>query len=200
MLTVEDDPASVDRKLTAGELSCPVCDGSLRPWAFAARRVLRGFGRVVARRPRRARCRRCGRTHVLLPVVAFSRRADLAAVIGAGLVAAASGLGARRVAGVLGRPVGTVRGWLRRLAGRAEAVRRVFTTLLVAVGVDPVVPAGAGSPLADAVEAVLGAAVAVASRWPRPGGLAPWRVAAAVTHGTFLAPQMITAVRRPPDR
>ena len=42
--------------------------------------------------------------------------------------------GFRRIAADLGRPAETVRGWLRRFAERAEAVRSVFTVWLRAVG------------------------------------------------------------------
>ena len=55
---------------------------------------------------------------MLLPVVVLLRRADTSAVIGAALVAKAAGAGHRRIAMVLGRPAETVRGWLRRFAGR----------------------------------------------------------------------------------
>jgi hypothetical protein len=127
-------------------------------------------------------------THVLLPVVALARRADLAEVVGAALAARAAGAGLRTVAAGVGRAVGTVRGWLRRFAGRAEAVRAVFTVLLVDVGPDPVVPAAAGSVFADAVAAVLGAAAAVAARWPVLGVVSPWLAASAVSGGRLLAP------------
>lgn len=139
-------------------------------------------------RPRRAWCRRCGITHVLLPVVALLRRADLAEVIGAALAARAAGAGYRRVAAGLSRPPDTVRGWLRRFAGRAETVRVAFTVLLVDTGPDPVVPAAAGSLFADAVAAVVGAAVAVAARWPQLGVVSPWLAASAATGGGLLAP------------
>jgi hypothetical protein len=61
------------------------------------------------------------------------RRADAVRVIGAALLAKAAGLGHRRVAVVVGRPQSTVRGWLRRFAGRAESVRVMFTGLLHAL-------------------------------------------------------------------
>ena len=54
--------------------------------------------------PRRARCTGCRVTHVLLPVMLLVRRADTAAVIGAGLTAKATGVGHRLIAAVLGRP------------------------------------------------------------------------------------------------
>jgi hypothetical protein len=127
-------------------------------------------------------------THVLLPVVALVRRADLVEVIGAALVAKAAGLGCRSIAARLGRPPDTVRGWLRRFAARARAVRVAFTVLLVDTAPDPGVPAVAGSPVADAVAAVVGAAVAVAARWPLLGAVSPWLAASAASGGRLLAP------------
>lgn len=191
MLTVEVDVVSVERRLLSGGLGCPGCAGVLAPWGWGRVRLLRGEGGQRVRvHPRRARCAGCRVTHVLLPVVALVRRADLAEVIGVALVAKARGLGVRRIAGGLGRPAGTVRGWLRRFAARAGSVRVVFTGLLVEVGVDPVVPAPAGSVFADAVAAVLGAARAVAARWPAGGTVSPWRVASAATNGLLLAPPL----------
>ena len=88
---------------------------------------------------------------MLLPAWCLLRRADSAAVIGAALGAAAAGDGHRKIAGVLGRAASTVRGWLRRFAGRAEEVRVFFTVLLARTGPDPVMPAGAAGPVAAAV-------------------------------------------------
>jgi hypothetical protein len=123
-----------------------------------------------------------------LPVVALLRRADLAEVIGAALAAKANGSGARAIAALVGRPVDTVRGWLRRFVSRAETVRQFFTGLLVDVAADPVVPAAMRTVLADAVVAVIGATVAVAARWPRLGEVPVWQAAAAATHGRLLSP------------
>lgn len=185
MLTVEVDAVRVEDRLVDGGLGCPGCGGELRPWGWARRRVLRG-GTAV--RPRRSRCRSCGQSHVLLPVFALLRRADVVTVIGAALAARAAGAGVRTVAAAVGRPVDTVRGWLRRFASRAEAVRVVFTALLVSVGVDPVPPAEASSMFADAVAAVAGASAAVASRWPDVGEVPLWAVAVAVSDGRLLSP------------
>jgi hypothetical protein len=121
-------------------------------------------------------------------VFTLVRRADAVSVIGAALAAAAAGAGARRVAGVVDRPVETVRGWLRRFTRRAERVRVVFTALLVGVGVDPVPPAATSSAFADAVAAVVGAWRAARSRWPDVGELPVWVFAAAVSGGRLLAP------------
>jgi hypothetical protein len=133
-------------------------------------------------------------SHVLLPVFALVRRADVVEVIGAALAAKAAGAGARVIASGLGRPVETVRGWLRVFSRRAELLRCWFTGLLVDVGVDPVPPAPAGSPFADAVAAVVGAVVAARSRWPEVGAVSPWQLAAAASSGRLLAPSWPGAV------
>jgi hypothetical protein len=123
---------------------------------------------------------------VLLPVVVLLRRADTVAVIGAALAAKAAGAGFRRVAVVVGRPVETVRGWLRRFAGRVGAVREVFTVMLRAVAADPVMPAPAGGVWPDAVAAIGAAAAAVAARFVIV--VSVWELASAVSGGRLLAP------------
>jgi hypothetical protein len=125
---------------------------------------------------------------VLLPAWCLARRADAGAVIGAALEAAAAGGGHRRIARALGRAASTVRGWLRRFAGRAEAVRVFFTVLLARTGPDPVMPAGAAGLVAAAVAAIAGAAAAVASRWPDLGEVPVWAAASAASGGRLLAP------------
>ena len=125
MFTVGTDAARVEEWLTDGELMCPSCGGSLRPWGWARTRTLRDDGGAVVLRPRRSRCGECGGSHVLLPVFALLRRADAVSVIGAALAARAGGAGVRKVAAVVGRPVETVRGWLRCFTDRAEAVLSV---------------------------------------------------------------------------
>jgi hypothetical protein len=153
--------------------------------------MLRGFAAVVLRvRPRRAVCPHCQVTHVLLPATALSRRADLAEVIGAALVAKATGSGVAVIAVRLGRHADTVRGWLRRFTAHAEQLRVMFTVLLVDTGPDPQVPAATGSPFGDAVAAILGARAAIVSRWPQIGEVPPWQAACAVTRGRLLSPSV----------
>ncbi|MEO3863849.1 DUF6431 domain-containing protein [Acrocarpospora sp. B8E8] len=188
VLTVGADPVVVEGRLAGGELECPCCGGMLARWGWGRVRVLRGGRGPVRVRPRRARCRGCGMSHVLLPVFVLARRVDLAEVIGAALAAKAAGAGARTIAAAWGRPVDTVRGWLRRFSSRAEAVRVFFTALLVEVAVDPVPPAQTASLFADAVAAVAGASVAAASRWEHVGEAPPWLVAVAASGGRLLAP------------
>jgi hypothetical protein len=196
VLTVNGDRGVVERQLAGGELACPLCGGVLGGWGHAGpRRVRMLTGPDAELVPRRSRCRECGGTHVLLPAWCLSRRADAGVVIGAALEAAAAGAGFRKIAAGLGRPVSTVRGWLRRFAGRAEQVRVFFTVLLARTSPDPVLPAGAASPVAAAVSAVAGAAAAVAQRWPAVGVVPVWAAASAASGGRLLAPGWLAAGR-----
>lgn len=178
------DPVEVDRRLRAGELVCP-CGGGLSPWGHARRRVVRGVGVL---RPRRGRCVVCEVTHVLLSVACLLRRADGVEVIGAALRLKAAGDGHRPVAERLGRPVSTVRGWLRAFAGNAERVRGVCTALLGEL--DPLtgpLPVRC-SVFADAVEVVGACAAAARRRLGVVGAVSAWQLASAVTGGLLLAP------------
>jgi hypothetical protein len=126
---------------------------------------------------------------VLSPLTALSRRADAVDVIGSALLARARGLGYRRIAARVGRPISTVRGWLGRMAANAERIFMVFTRLVHELEADPAPAAPAGSVLADAVSAVGAGVAAVRRRF----GVAvlvvsAWQVAAALTHGRLLAP------------
>jgi Domain of unknown function (DUF6431) len=183
VLMVEPDPAGVERALVAGELACPSCRGELRPWGRAPRR-LRDFERDRPVGVRRSRCRACRVTHVLLPTVALARRRDLVEVIGAALVAKASGAGHRPIADLLLVPRSTVRGWLRRFAARAGPIREHFTCLAMALDSQADPPQPRGSPLADAVEAI-GVAAAVAVRRLGPA-TSPWQFASGATAGRLL--------------
>jgi Domain of unknown function (DUF6431)/Homeodomain-like domain len=189
VLTVNGDRGEVERQLACGELACPSCGGVLGGWGNGRLRPVRmAEGPDAEVVPRRSRCRQCKETHVLLPAWCLLRRADAATVIGAALDAAAGGDGHRKIADRLGRAASTVRGWLRRFAGRAEEVRVFFTVLLARTAPDPVMPAGAGSAVAAAVSAVAGAAMAVAERWPQVGEVPVWTAASAASGGLLLAP------------
>lgn len=133
MVTVSDDVWAVEVDLVEGRIGCPECGGRLHPWGSARVRQVRvGLGEVGRHRPRRGRCAGCGVTHVLLAVSLALRRADAAAVIAAAVEAkVVRGLGHRRIAAVLGRPVSTVRGWLRVFASSAGAVVEAFMALVL---------------------------------------------------------------------
>ena len=71
------DPGQAQTDLAAGSLACPSCTGPLQPWGHARTRTVRDHGTTtVLLRPRRARCRSCRGTHVLLPAVVAPRRAE----------------------------------------------------------------------------------------------------------------------------
>jgi hypothetical protein len=190
LLTVGNDPADVELRLSSALLSCPGCEAPLAPWGYGRPRLLRTDGRLRWRlRPRRAICTGCGTTHILLPVDCLVRRADAVSVIGTALAHAAAGWGHRRIAAVLGRPAATVRGWLRRFRSRAGPLRSAFTVLACALDADPEAIEPAGSELADAVAAIVAAARATIARWGRSlFTVSPWQLAAAVTTGRLLAP------------
>jgi hypothetical protein len=185
MLIVDADLAVVERDLVAGCLACPGCDGVLGPWGWARSRVLRRrAGGDLVGRPRRAKCRACAGTHVLLGDRALLRRRDEVAVIGAALLEmVARGRGHRRVAGELGLPPETVRGWRRAFLVGAEAVRSHFTRWAHAL--DPqlgrITPAGSAG--ADALEAI---AVAGRSWVLRFGSTAAWPLASSLSGGALL--------------
>jgi hypothetical protein len=121
---------------------------------------------------------------VLLPEVTLSRRQDEVSVIGAAIEAKVAGEGYRRIASRLGVHADTVRGWLRRLAERAELVRAHFTRCAVVLDPElaPVLPAGSG--IADALEAIAVAARAWVLRF---GSGDPWRLASVLSGGLLLA-------------
>ena len=189
MLTVGVDCSAVESALRTGGLVCPApgCQGRLAPWGWARERIVRGAAGGVRLRPRRSVCGVCRATHVLLPANVLLRRADEVSVIGAGLLAAAGGQGHRRVAAEVGRPAGTVRGWLRRIAQVADRVLAVLGAAAAEFGAEFVPPAPTmRGRLAEVVETV-GALARAAGR--RLGGSrSPWRLAAAVTGGRLLCP------------
>ena len=180
MLIVCADEVLVESELAAGLLVCPSCRGALARWGYGRPRVLRCRGSDRVLRPRRARCRACLVTHVLLSELGLLRRRDEVAVIGAAIAAGVAGLGYRRIARGLGVPADTIRGWLRRFVQRAEVLRAHFTRCAAALDAElgPLLPAG--SVVADALEAV-----AVAGRaWVLRFGAADlWRVASRLSGG-----------------
>ena len=189
LVMVEASPEHVDRMLSEGSLNCPECAGVLTRWGHARERVVRGLvGRL---RPRRARCRGCLRTHVLLPVSVLARRADSTEVIGAALVARARGRGYRPIAAMLGVAESTVRGWLRRFRQRSHGWWLRFTALLLALDPDPAAVMPRSCVFADAVEVIgLAAAAGVRRFGPRP----PWQFASVVSGGLLLAPAGVGVV------
>jgi hypothetical protein len=120
MLLTTISEKRLEADLAAGAIGCPDCGGRLSPWGFARSREVRMRDGVRALTPRRACCQGCGATHVLAPSWSVPRRRDGAEVIGEALAQAALGAGHRSIGRRLGRPAGTVRGWLRAARARAE--------------------------------------------------------------------------------
>jgi transposase-like protein len=188
MLIVADDAARTEAELAAGELSCPDCHGELRPWGYARPRWLRTFQGRRRTRPRRACCRDCGRTHVLLPGMMLARRADAVEVIGAALIASSAGAGHRPIAARLGRPHATVRGWLRRFVARAEqtaahAARCVYRLDTSAFRIEP---AAGATPVQAALE-LLARAAALAEHVKGSQARSRWQVVSSLCQGRLLA-------------
>ena len=190
MVTVEVDPVRVESRLAAGEIGCPRCgEGVLAGWGHARARWIEGLADSL--RPRRARCRSCRATHVLLPVSVLLRRAYAAGPIWAALTARAEGAGHRRIGASLGVPAATVRGWLRRAGSRLEAVRVWFLGVAVAAGVDVRIPDGTGCAWRDVLAAVAAATAAIRFRFGVAGllgAVTPDQVAVAASGGRLLTP------------
>jgi transposase-like protein len=183
MLIVCAEQALVEAELVGGLLACPLCREVLGPWGHARERVTRRLSGDWRWRPRRARCRGCRGTHVLLADLCLSRRQDGVEVIGQAIEAYVGGEGHRPIAARLGVPAGTVRGWLRRFGARAGLIRAHFTRCAVVLDPElgPVLPAG--SVVADALEAI-----GIAGRaWVLRFGPVPvWRTCSRLSAGGLL--------------
>jgi uncharacterized protein DUF6431 len=106
------DPGQAETDLAAGTLACPGCTRPPRPWGRARTRTVRDHGHTtLALRARRARCRTCRVTHVLLPAVVTLRRAGTTAVIGSALLAST------RETGTGGLPASSTGRWPRAGSG-----------------------------------------------------------------------------------
>jgi transposase-like protein len=182
MLSITITPECVEAALAAGELACPGCSGSLSPWGFACSREVRLRDGARSVRPRRARCQACKATHVLAPAWLIPRRRDATEVIGEALRLAAGGVGHRVIARRLGRPAGTVRGWLRASRLRAPQLRGRASRWAVALDAEIGAVTPAGSELGDAVEAIMLAVRAWVLKFG-PANTSPWERAVCLTAG-----------------
>ena len=184
LLTVGNDRVAVEAALCSGGLVCPGCRGVLGPWGSARPRPIRVNGGQVTVEPRRAQCRGCLVTHVLLPAMCLLRRRDGVEQIGSALLAFGDGGGHRSIADRLGVPASTVRGWLRRFNAKAAFLAGQFVA--VARRLDPSLGhiRGRGSPARKVLEAV-GVAAAAAVRRFGPGNR--WFFVSAVSGGRLLS-------------
>ena len=202
-MTVRGPAGSVEARLAAGRLRSPCCGAVLARWGRARRRVVAMFTGPEKFRPRRGRCRRCGRTHVLLPADLWSRRRYGAAVIMAVLLAAQAAAAGRAAARpwLAGRdgsrwqvPASTARSWRSRFAGRAVALRQALMGVLPLA--DPVARpfAPAGSPAGDCLAVLEAVRAGLARRFPALAAVTAHEVAAHLTGGGWLAPA-VPAIR-----
>ena len=197
------DAESARADLIAGSLRCPSCGrGRLGPWGRGRERAVRLHrGERAVTAPPRGRCRSCGATHMLLPSWMAPRRADGTGVIARAAAAAAlHGAGSARLGAELGVPPATVRGWLRRLRSRAGDLRQDATAALglLTAGRDWPCLAPCGSPLGDALAAVIACA-----RPRSPSTAMPGRISAPSWAASASAPPSLprpAADRQVPSR
>ncbi len=198
MVTVRGSAESIESRLLAGVLRCP-CGGRLGPWAHARPRMVAMEGKLEEFWPRRGRCRRCGRTHVLLPADLWSRRRYGAAVIIAVLVlgvqaAAAGRVAARPFAAAPGGrrrvPASTARSWRSRFAGRAGALReQLMRVLPLASGREAARPlAPSGSPAGDCLAVLEAVTAGLRERFPALAAVSAHEAAGHLSGGLWLAP------------
>ncbi len=122
---------------------------------------------------------------MLLPVSLAARRADAAAVIAAAVSAnVVRARGHRSIAAWLGRPVSTVRGWLRGFARAAGTIAQRFAVLMVRDAPDAAAlwPAPQPHATGEALSNLAGYAAAVAARFG-VGTLAWHRTGITATNG-----------------
>jgi hypothetical protein len=186
------DPLRADAATACAELPCRSCGGVLGPWGYARARSVRGREGSVWLRPPRVRCRDCKVTHVVLPAWVLARCSATAEVVGQVLLAAACGQGHRGIAPRIGLPADTVRGWLRRGRANAEKLRAVGSRAAVRYDVNFISIVPRHEALADAVEALGRAAMAVRIRLgvdAVPPWVGPWELIAALCRGDLLGPR-----------
>lgn len=123
---------------------------------------------------------------MLVSTRSYPQHPDSVETVGAALLAAAGGLGHRRVAERVGLPATTVRGWLRRARANSDAVRCATTVTVRHLDLlaHPLAPTGGA----------LGDLLPRSAERSRPGCNrfgpvpAPWQLAVALTGAAIVAP------------
>lgn len=172
--------AALGRDVAPPRVRCPRCGGPTGPWSGYLRHVRdTELHRIFVPR---VRCRRCGVTAALLPWFVIPYRWDTVDVIGQALQRWAGGQGVRPIAAALGRPETTVREWCRRFGRVAGSLAATLLAAAVRMGWSGLdLPTAPGPRCLAAVDAL-------AAAWTRRGGpVEPWRLAALVTGGAWLA-------------
>jgi hypothetical protein len=103
---------------------------------------------------------------------------------------AGQGLGAARIAAVLGRPVRTVAGWLAQARAFASVHLAGFTAMLESLGnadEGQVIPPG--DPVKELLAVLRAISSAAAGRWGDPG-ISEWESINLICRGRFLSPSL----------
>ena len=181
-----DEYAAAGRALVVPRPDCPACATAMAFWSGYERSV-RHRGPALKLWVRRARCRRCGASHALVPSFCLVGRLDDVEAIGAVLTAVVGeARGVRPVAKEADVPHTTARDWVRRFCRRAALIGAAFAAVAVEVaGLAPSLPAGRG--LGEhALGAIRSTFATVRSR-AGPALPALWCFVALVTGGRLLA-------------
>ena len=180
------DTAAARSALARRMLRCPDCGQALKPWGRARERTVRELGgALLTVRPDRARCTGCDVTHVVLDASLLPRRAYAAGLVGQALVAAARGRGHRLIARDLDVPHGTVRGWVRRARRSAGQLRAAGVQAVVALDPGALPAQDRPGQLADALDALGAAAMALDDRFGVQCA-SPWARVTVLTRGQLL--------------
>ncbi len=192
MVVVAKSLSQCRAALKQRQIPCPDCGQPLRPRGFAGPlKKLRGApaGEDVLHGPRpRGQCGRCRRSHVLQPAAVAAHRSDTLPVLARAVLARAlGGLGATRIAALLGRAVPTVRGWLGQARVFARRHLPALTSWLTAMGAEDLVPRlGEHDLLTELVLVLRALAHAAAARWG-DAGLTEWERINVMCRGRFMS-------------
>lgn len=130
--------AAAGRHVSVPAQACPACQQRLIGWGGVWRWVRVPGSEERRLWIRRGHCRRCRRTHRVLPAFLLVRRLDPASVIGEALQRSAAGEGLRPIAAALAVPHTTVRTWWTRLRQHVTTLLPPLLTLATALDPAPV--------------------------------------------------------------
>lgn len=179
-----DAYAAAGRSLEVPRADCPSCRAPMVFWSGYLRWVRSAQYCAKVWVPR-ARCRRCGQTHALLPSFALAKRLDAVEPIGELLEVVVGKAGALRPAAAgAGVPRSTARGWVRRFDERAEGLAVAFSAVAVELAGPALRPIGPPSHWALAAIRLAWRTATTAPGWL---ALGCWRFVSAVCGGRLLA-------------
>ena len=131
------DTAAARQALARRKLPCPDCGQALKPWGRARERTIRDLGgALLTVRPTGRCCVGLPRSRTSCSMPGCCRAAPIGRADRAGPRQGRPRTGHRRIAGDLGVPAGTVRGWLRGARRSAVELRVTAIRVIVASGHD----------------------------------------------------------------